>query len=131
LVIDYRTEDVVSAVRRWAPDGVHRIVEVDIATNLDLDAHVLADGGTVSAYSGSGTVELPRSLMALNAKLEFVLVYTIPDQAKRDAVDTIIRALNDQALTTLPLHRFPLSEIVAAHDAVEAGAVGKVLVDIP
>jgi NADPH2:quinone reductase len=31
----------------------------------------------------------------------------------------------------LPLHRYPLAEIAAAHDAVEAGAVGKVLVDIP
>jgi NADPH:quinone reductase len=30
----------------------------------------------------------------------------------------------------LPLHRFPLAETVAAHAAVEAGAVGKVLIDV-
>jgi NADPH2:quinone reductase len=35
------------------------------------------------------------------------------------------------ALTTPPLHRFGLERAAAAHDAVQAGAVGKVLIDIP
>ena len=30
----------------------------------------------------------------------------------------------------LPLVRFPLEETAAAHDAVENGAVGKVLIDV-
>ncbi|MCK9905047.1 hypothetical protein MXD63_34150 [Frankia sp. Cpl3] len=30
----------------------------------------------------------------------------------------------------LPLHRFRLNQTAAAHDAVEAGIVGKVLVDV-
>ena len=30
----------------------------------------------------------------------------------------------------VPLHHYPLEETAAAHDAVEAGAVGKVLVDV-
>ena len=34
------------------------------------------------------------------------------------------------ALTLLPVHRFPLERIADAHDAVEAGAVGKVLIDV-
>jgi NADPH2:quinone reductase len=33
------------------------------------------------------------------------------------------------ALTTLPLHRFPLDRTAEAHDAVRGGAVGKVLID--
>jgi NADPH2:quinone reductase len=33
-------------------------------------------------------------------------------------------------LTPLPSHRFTLDETAAAHDAVEGGAVGKVLIDI-
>jgi NADPH2:quinone reductase len=28
------------------------------------------------------------------------------------------------------VHRFPLAETAAAHDAVEGGAVGKVLIDV-
>ena len=30
----------------------------------------------------------------------------------------------------LPLHHFPLEETAAAHDAVEGGLVGKVLLDV-
>lgn len=130
-MVNYRAEDVVEALRSWAPDGVARIVEVDVASNLALDVELLAPGATISCYSGAGVVELPRALMMLNARLEFVLVYTIPAEAKRSAVSAITQALRDQALTTLPLHRFALSEIAAAHDAVEAGAVGKVLLEIP
>ena len=37
-------------------------------------------------------------------------------------------ALAEGALTELPGQRFPLSDIVAAHEAAEAGPVGKVLV---
>jgi hypothetical protein len=45
------------------------------------------------------------------------------------------RALADDALEVgehvgLPFHRFPLERTADAHDAVERGAVGKVLVDI-
>jgi NADPH2:quinone reductase len=38
--------------------------------------------------------------------------------------------LKDGALTEPPLHRFELAETAAAHDAVENGAVGKVLIAV-
>ncbi len=132
LVVDYRTEDVGGRIREWAPEGVARVVEVDLAANLELDAQVLAQDGAVSAYAGAGgAVDLPRRLLMSNARLELVLVYTMPEAAKRAAVEEITAALRDGALTLLPTHRFPLADVAAAHDAVEAGAVGKVLLDIP
>ena len=42
----------------------------------------------------------------------------------------VSKAVEVGALTTLPLHRFPLEDAARAHDAVEAGAVGKVLIDV-
>lgn len=51
-------------------------------------------------------------------------------QAIAAAVADITRALEDRALTEPRLHRFPLARTAEAHHAVEAGAVGKVLVDI-
>jgi NADPH2:quinone reductase len=69
--------------------------------------------------------------MTPNVVLRFVLVYTIPPAALRAAVDGVSRALADGALTTLPLHRFPLERAAEAHDAVEGGAVGKVVIDLP
>ncbi len=73
--------------------------------------------------------------MALNARLQFVLLYTVGEEALRAAADDVTAALADGALEVgeehgLPLTRFPLAETAAAHDAVENGAVGKVLIDV-
>jgi NADPH2:quinone reductase len=51
------------------------------------------------------------------------------DELTRAAAD-INRAIVAGALTELPVHRFSFDDIAAAHEAVEAGIVGKVLVDI-
>jgi NADPH2:quinone reductase len=132
LVINYRSEPVADRIRAWAPDGVARIVEVNLPANLSTDTEVLANGGVVSCYTAPDrAVELSRSLMVLNAHVAFVLVYTIPLEAKLAAVADISRALRDGALTALPAHRFTLQEIAAAHDAVEQGVIGKVLVELP
>jgi NADPH2:quinone reductase len=132
LVVNYRTDDVADALRRWAPEGVHRVVEVDLGSNVGVDEAVIASGGTISCYTApTEPIVLSRQLMVLNVTLEFVLVYTMPESAKQVAVGDITEALHEGALTTLPLHRFALSEAAAAHDAVEHGAVGKVLIDIP
>jgi NADPH2:quinone reductase len=131
LVVDYRREDVAAAVRAWAPDGVVRVVDVDVVANLAVDATVIAPNGAITAYAVSrDAVSLPRELMVRNVVLRSVLVYTMPAEAKRQAVAAIDDALRAGALTPLPAVRFPLAEIAAAHDAVEQGAVGKVLIDL-
>jgi NADPH2:quinone reductase len=130
-VVNYREEDAAARVRELAPDGVDRVVEVALGANLELD---LAVGAThVVTYAGTpdDAVAVPvRRLMTANAVLRFVLVYTIPRDALRRAVADVSQAVREGALTTLPLHRFPLDRAAEAHDAVQAGAVGKVLIDI-
>ena len=131
-VVDYRHEDVAAAVRAWAPVGVARVVDVDLVSNLAVDTAVLAPNGVIAGYAISrDPIVLGRDLMVLNAVLRPVLVYTMPDEAKHAAVHAITAALRDRALSELPVTRFPLRQITAAHDAVENGAVGKVLVDLP
>jgi NADPH:quinone reductase len=66
--------------------------------------------------------------MTVNVVLRFVLLYVIVAAALDQAVVDITAALRAGALTELPAHRFSLDEIVAAHEAVERGAAGKVLV---
>jgi len=132
LVVNYRTEDVAAAIRTWATEGVSRVVDVDVAANLVVDAAVVAPNGAIASYLvRPDPVTLGRELMVLNVVLRFVLVYSMPEEAKLAAVADIDAALRAGALTPLPVTRFPLAEIAAAHDAVEAGAVGKVLVDLP
>jgi len=130
LVVNYREEDVAAAVRAWAPDGVRQIVEVDLR-NLAVDAAVIADGGGIAAYArADAQPEFPWDLFARNARLDTVLVYTMPEPAKQAAVDAIGAALRAGSLLPLPFTRFPLEQTQAAHEAVEAGAVGKVLIDV-
>ncbi len=132
LVVNYRDEDVAARVREWAPDGVARIIEVNLDTNLATDADLIAAGGAIAAYaSPSAPVALPRALMMANARLEFEMVYTIPPAAKQAAIADITAALRESDLVPLRVVRFPLEDTAAAHDAVKAGAVGKMLIDIP
>ncbi len=132
LVVNYRTEDAAGAIRAWAPSGVQRIVEVAVAQNLELDAEVLEAHQEIVSYGAPDKpIELPRAMIAKNALIRFVLVYTMPDASKRQAVEDVIAALSGGALSALPAVRFPLEQIAAAHDAVREHTVGKVLVDIP
>jgi NADPH2:quinone reductase len=73
--------------------------------------------------------------MIKNVRYQFVLLYSVGDSALRAAVEDITLALVDVALPVgedagLPLHRFPLADTAAAHQAVQDGAVGKVLIDV-
>jgi NADPH:quinone reductase len=137
-VVNYRSGEAVDELRRIAPDGVDVVVEVAPAANAGLDLAALAPSGTVAVYStGSGEgLELSTwELMRRNVRYQFVLVYTVPTAAKVQAVADVASAAADGALAVgvdagLPLHRFPLERTADAHAAVEAGAVGKVLIDL-
>jgi len=137
-VIDYRGQDAATAIRRVAAGGVHQVVEVAPAVNAALNQAVLAPGGTVAVYANNGGEELTvpiRPLMLSNARYQFVMVYTVPEAAKDQAVTDVSAAVAAGALRIgaeagLPVHRFPLARTADAHAAVESGAVGKVLIDV-
>ena len=137
-VVNYRSGDAVDEIRGVSPDGVDVVVEVAPAANAALDLAVLAPNGTVAVYAtdGGGELDLPVwELMRRNLRYQFVLVYTVPDAAKNQAVADVAAAAADGALPVgqdagLLLHRFPLERTADAHAAVEGGAVGKVLVDV-
>jgi NADPH:quinone reductase len=137
-VVDYTGGDPAQAVRAIAPDGVDLVVDVALIQNVDLVGAVLKPRGSVAAYANTGGTEatLPfRAFMGLNARIQFVLLYTVGDAALRAAAEDVAAAVADAALEVgegagLPLIRFPLDRTAEAHDAVEHGAVGKVLIDV-
>jgi NADPH2:quinone reductase len=133
-VVYYQRDDAADAIRAAAPAGVDRVVEVSPAGNLPLDLAVCAPSATIASYATDGGEEatLPVApLMRANTTLRFVLVYTMSAEALRRAVGEVGAALEAGALTTLPIHRYSLDDVADAHDAVEQGAVGKVVVEIP
>jgi NADPH:quinone reductase len=137
-VVDYRRSNAAEEILRLAPDGVDVVVEVAPAANAALEQAVLAPNGAVAVYATDRGDELElsvRALMSRNLRYQFVLVYTVPAEAKAQAVDDVAAALAEGVLPVgaeagLPLHRFPLERTADAHAAVEGGAVGKVLIDV-
>jgi len=138
-VINYREEDVATAVKKVAPDGVDLVVEVAIAANAQVNMNVIKPRASIASYAndGGGEVSLDvRQNMIKNSRYQFVLLYTVGNAALTAAVEDITLALVDEALPVgeeagLPLHRFPLARTADAHQAVQDGAVGKVLIDVP
>ncbi len=136
-VVNYRTGDPAEEIRKVAPDGVDLIVEVAPVANAELDRAVLGSDGTVAVYaSGEGDLTIPvRWAMRINARYQFVLVYTVPERGKLQAVHDVEAAVAAGAVRVgedagLPLHRFTLERTADAHTAVEDKVVGKVLIDI-
>lgn len=135
-VLNYRDGDIVEPIRAVAPGGVDSIVEVNPVANVEPDARILRPGGTISVYAASPGEEYTldvRTWMALNARVQFLLLYTMPPAALAAAVEGVTAAADALAVgeaAGLPLHRFALERTADAHDAVESGVVGKVLIDV-
>lgn len=137
-VVNYREQDATAAIREVAPDGVDIAVEVAPAQNVGIDLDVVKVHGLVSIYANNGGDELAMPLRAAfgkNLRFQFLILYTLDAGLLRAAVDDVTAAIAAGALRVgedagVPLHHFPLERTAAAQDAVEAGAVGKVLVDV-
>jgi NADPH2:quinone reductase len=131
LVVNYRAEDVAARVADFSP-AVDRIIEVALTANLDLDLAVAGPGATIVCYAStpSDPVLPVRALMNKNLLLRFVILYGVPAEALTRASTDITVALGAGRLSELPTSHYPLEEVARAHDAVEAGFTGKVLIDL-
>lgn len=133
VVVDYTADGAVDAITSAARAGIDRIVEVDLTRNLDLDIAVIVPGGVIVTYAADAadpTLSV-RTLMTRNATLRFVLVYGFPPALLAAGIAEVTAALEAGDLRPLPVVRFPLADIAAAHDAVQSRTPAKVLVDLP
>jgi NADPH2:quinone reductase len=137
-VINYRTGDATHAIRELVPDGVDIVVEVSPAQNDDLDLAVIKNHGTIAVYANNGgntfTVDIYKTFWR-NVRYQFVLLYPLAAHLLRAAGEDVSATVASGALRVgeqagLPLNHFTLDEAAAAHDCVEAGAIGKVLIDV-
>jgi NADPH2:quinone reductase len=137
-IVNYKEADAAEAIRGVARDGVDLVVEVAAGANADLDLAVLRPRGTISIYANDGGAPFNldvRQNMGLNARYQFVLLYTVGWDRIAAAATDINQAIEDGAFGVgeqagLPLHRYRLEDAAAAHAAVESGAVGKVLITV-
>ncbi len=129
LVVNYKDSDAAEQIRSFAAQ-VDRVVELALGANLKLDLAVTAPMAQIVTYAAEPSdPALPvRACMTANVLLRFVLLYGVPAAALEAGAADVTAALAAGALTELPVTRFGLADVAAAQDAVEDGAVGKVLV---
>jgi NADPH:quinone reductase len=128
-VVNYRDDDAAAQIQA-AVGQADRVIEVALGANLSLDLAVTRPQSVIVTYAAEPTdPALPvRACMTANVVLRFVLLYGLPAEALDRAAADISAALADGALTELPSARFGLSDIVTAHEAAEAGPLGKIFV---
>lgn len=128
FVVNYREDGVIERVRGFA-ERVDRIVEVALGANLDLDLAVSGAGTEIAVYANEpNDPVLPvRRFMTTNAVIRFVLLYGVRPADLAADVAWVRGAVATGALTPLPTSPYGLDDVVAAQEAVENGAVGKVM----
>jgi NADPH2:quinone reductase len=137
-VVNYRDEDAADQIRKYAPEGVDIIVEVAAGANSALDLAVLRPRGVIAIYANDGNKPFEvdiRANMGLNTRYQYVLLYSLGWPLLRAAGDDINAAITAGALPVgeaagLPLHHFTLDQTAGAHEAVESGTTGKVLITV-
>ncbi|HXW25252.1 MAG TPA: NADPH:quinone reductase [Xanthobacteraceae bacterium] len=133
-VVDYKRENVgerVAAITGKA--GVDAVIELDLAANAHLIPAVLRPKGTVVVYgTGKPEAQIPASFCLVNSiRLQFMLVYELSADERGRAIADIARMLEANALIHNVAKTFPLADIVAAHQTVEAGsAIGNVVMEV-
>lgn len=135
-VVNYRDADAAQQIRAIGP--VDMVVEVAVSTNDELNRSVVRPRATITTYANDRgtpfTIDVLSS-MNLNLRYQFVMLYTVGQEAIAGGAEDVNAAIRDGAFRIgdeagLPLHRFPLEQAADAHEAVEGSTVGKVLIDV-
>jgi NADPH2:quinone reductase len=124
--------DAAAQIQTLAPDGVHRIAEVEFASHIDLDAEVIATGGIIcSYYSNADRPEIPYwKLGFADTTLRLLGSDDFSPAVKAEAAAELTEAVIDGSLRSQIAERLPLEQIVRAHEFIEAGARGRVIIEV-
>lgn len=134
LVLNYKTDDLPAVITEATHGhGVDRIVEVDLAANIDLDIALLHPDGEVIVYgSGASEIGVPFSpAIRKGVHLYFFIVYSLNPDIRDVAIADLSTLLAENRLSHNIAARLPLAQIAKAHDLVEQGRVnGNVILEV-
>lgn len=131
-VVALDNSDPVEQLRRLAPEGVDRIIEVAFSDNADLDAAIAKVGTVIAAYATrEDRPTFPFWPMLFdNITIRLLGSDDFPFEAKRQAAADLTEAARDGALFAPADKPLPLHLIAEAHERVDAGARSRVLVAV-
>ena len=112
--------------------GVDAIIEMDLAANAKLIPGVLRPKGSVIIYGTGGDATLPAFFcLTQSIRLQFFLVYELDTAERERAVTAISGALADgKLINRVAQPTYALADTAAAHEAVEHGTIGNVIVTL-
>ena len=126
-VVNHRGDDVVGEIMAASVgQTVDRVVDVEFGGNLPVTTEVLRIGGTIATYASTAVPEpkLPFfQMMYKDVTIRMVIVYAMPEAAKRHATDDIEAALAGNQLEHRIAHTLPLDEIARSNELVEQGSI--------
>jgi len=130
-VLNYRADDYIRSVQNLG--RADRIVEVEFGANIERAPDLLKSNGVLASY-GSDAVKHPMlpflPLMYNNITLRLIAIFSMPQQAQDQAFAAINHCLGNNGLQMRIGRRFTLDEVVNAHETLEAGINGSVLIDV-
>jgi NADPH2:quinone reductase len=130
--IDYKRDNVGERVMEiTGKRGVDAVIEMDLAANAKHIPFVLRSKGSVIVYgTGAATAGLPAYFcLTQSIRVQFFLVYELDTLERERAVTGISRALEqDRLINRVATPTYALTDIAAAHEAVERGTIGNVIV---
>lgn len=134
MVVNYRTEDVVSKVMAFTENrGVDRVIDVDFGGNLATTLKLMALNSTIAVYATNGnrTPVLPvRELMEKCITVRSLVLFALPPPLLAAAQADITKWLASGTRVHNIAGQFALAETADAHLAVEKGdKIGTVIVD--
>jgi NADPH:quinone reductase-like Zn-dependent oxidoreductase len=103
---------------------VDRVIDVEFGANLPEVLNCIRTNGVIATYSSTQVKEpqLPFfRMMYLDLTVRFVIVYSMPEPAKKHAIADITQAFRDGMLQHRIADRVPLAEIARANELVEQG----------
>jgi len=113
---------------------VDRVIDVEFGANLPEILDCIRTGGVIATYSSTQVKEptLPfMRMMYLDLTLHFVIVYSMPEPAKKHAIADITQAFRNGMLQHRIAERVPLTGIAHANELVErGGSHGCIVLDV-
>jgi NADPH2:quinone reductase len=121
-VIDYRTEDIASAVAAFAPDGLDFLMDAVGASTLPFGLDLVRAGGTyVSIPTLTDDGDIPAAAAAGAAKGIQRVFSTMSDIGCAATLRKIAQLLVDGAIVLPPLREFALRDAAEAHRLIQGG----------
>ena len=132
---NFRAPDYAQQLRDAAgSEGIALVVDVEFGHNHPDYLDLLQDNAVIASYA-SGLQPRPEidfyALMFRNVFLHPILVYSMPQAAKHAAKQAINDMLERRLINHHIGHTVPLDDTARAHQLVESGARGAVIVEMP